>query len=122
MEATPHKPDGGAAIGPMSGLMDANRIAREKLINEMSGVISDADSWLKDAGTRGDEDIVAFKDKFEAKLQTAKMTLQKLDDNLVAKSRVAAKATDAYVKHNPWTVIALGAASGLAMGWVIGRK
>jgi ElaB/YqjD/DUF883 family membrane-anchored ribosome-binding protein len=122
MEATPHKPNGGGALQTMSGAKDANKFAREKLINEMNGIISEAENWLKDASELGGEDIVAVKEKFAATLQTTKMDLLKLDANLLTKTRLAAQATGAYVKQNPWTVIGIGAATGIALGWLIGRK
>ncbi|MFT5644038.1 MAG: ElaB/YqjD/DUF883 family membrane-anchored ribosome-binding protein [Janthinobacterium sp.] len=122
MDTTPNKHNGGGTFQPMSSLKDTNRIAREKLIKEMSGIISEAENWLKDAGTLGGEDILAVKDKFEATLKTTKMDLMKLDADLIAKTKMAAQAGATYVKQNPWTVIALGAGTGVALGWLIGRK
>ncbi len=122
MEATQQKSNDGTPFQTVSDAKNANKIAREKLINEMNGIISEAENWLKDASALGGEDIVAVKDKFAATLQTTKMDLLKLDADLITKTRLAAKATGAYVKHNPWTVIGVGAATGIALGWLIGRK
>ena len=122
MEATQQKSNDGTTFQTVSDAKNANKIAREKLIGEMNGIISEAESWLKDASALGGEDILAVKDKFAATLQTTKMDLLKLDANLLTKTRLAAKATGAYVKHNPWTVIGVGAAAGIALGWLVGRK
>jgi ElaB/YqjD/DUF883 family membrane-anchored ribosome-binding protein len=122
MAATQQKSNGSETFQTMSDAKDANRIAREKLISEMNGIISEAEGWLKDASALGGEDILAVKDKLAATLQTTKMDLLKLDANLITKTKLAAQATGAYVKHNPWTVIGVGAATGLAIGWLIGRK
>ena len=35
---------------------------------------------------------------------------------------VAAKATDEYVKDNPWKSVGLGAAVGVVIGMLIARK
>lgn len=122
MAATQQKSNGSETFQTMSDAKDANRIAREKLISEMNGIISEAEGWLKDASALGGEDILVVKDKLAATLQTTKMDLLKLDANLITKTKLAAQATGAYVKHNPWTVIGVGAATGLAIGWLIGRK
>lgn len=38
------------------------------------------------------------------------------------KARVAAKATDAYVKANPWKVLGVAAAAGLVAGFISRRR
>ena len=41
---------------------------------------------------------------------------------VVAKTKVAAKATDEFVHENPWRSIAIGATVGLLLGVAISRK
>jgi ElaB/YqjD/DUF883 family membrane-anchored ribosome-binding protein len=38
------------------------------------------------------------------------------------KTRVAGRATDAYVRANPWQVLAIGAFTGLMFGLLLGRS
>jgi ElaB/YqjD/DUF883 family membrane-anchored ribosome-binding protein len=38
------------------------------------------------------------------------------------KATLAAKATDAYVRDNPWKAVGLGAAIGVVIGLLIARK
>jgi len=40
----------------------------------------------------------------------------------VAKTRAAAKATDAYVHESPWTAVGIAAGVGLLVGVLIGRR
>lgn len=96
--------------------------AREKLMDDMKSVIQQAESWLSNVGARSGEDMRAVKEKFESTLDTAKTDLVKLQANMTARGKVAAQATDAYVKDNPWTSVGLGAAVGVMLGLLIGRK
>ena len=74
------------------------------------------------ATSRSGEEMRAVKEKFESTLDTAKTDLIKLQTNMTARSKVAAQAADTYVKDNPWTSVSLGAAIGVALGLLIGRK
>ena len=99
-----------------------NGDAREKLMDDMKSVINEAESWLSSATSRSGEEMRAVKEKFESTLDTAKTDLIKLQTNMTARSKVAAQAADTYVKDNPWTSVSLGAAIGVALGLLIGRK
>ena len=99
-----------------------NGDAREKLMDDMKIVINEAERWLGSASSRSGEEIRAVKEKFESTLDTAKTDLIKLQTNMTARSKVAAQAADTYVKDNPWTSVSLGAAIGVALGLLIGRK
>ena len=41
---------------------------------------------------------------------------------VVEKSKAAAKATDTYVKDNPWKAVGIGAAVGVVLGMLINRR
>lgn len=99
-----------------------NGDAREKLMDDMKNVINEAERWLGSASSRSSEEMRAVKEKFESTLDTAKTDLIKLQANMTARSKVAAQAADTYVKDNPWTSVSLGAAIGVALGLLIGRK
>ncbi|MES2742870.1 MAG: DUF883 family protein [Pseudomonadota bacterium] len=100
----------------------SNGEAREKLMNDMKTVINEAESWLGNASARAGEDLGAARERFQTTLQNAKTDLLRLEGNMVAKSRLAAQATDTYVKDNPWTAVGLGAAIGVVFGLLITRK
>ena len=38
------------------------------------------------------------------------------------KSKAAAKATDTYVKDNPWKAVGIGAVAGVILGLLINRR
>lgn len=109
--------DSGADLHAQSG-----HDAREKLMNDMKNVIHEAEDWLSHTGERSGEEMRAVKERFEDTLKTAKTDLLKVEANMLAKGRLAVQATDVYVKDHPWTSVGFGAAVGVALGLLLGRR
>lgn len=95
---------------------------RDQLVNDLKTVISDAESWLRNGGQLTGEELKAAKAKFEQTLSSAKTSLIAAEETVVERTKVAAKATDEYVKDHPWTSVGLGAAVGVVIGLLISRK
>lgn len=109
--------------GAMSDSQAANMAARDKLLNELKHAIDEAETWLKDAKTqKGAEYRTEIRDRFADTLRTAKTDLLKLEDSMLARTRIAAQTADVYVHDNPWKAVGLGAALGVIAGMLIGRK
>ena len=96
--------------------------ARDKLLDDLRTVVSDAEQWLRQGSHLTGEELLAAKDKFERTLRIAKDDIIKFEEALVAKTKEAAKATDEYVHENPWTSVGIGAAAGLVVGLLIARR
>ena len=96
--------------------------AREQLMSDLKSVISDAEQWLRNGSQMTGEELAAAKAKFERTLVSAKADLIRLEEAVVERTKVAAKATDEYVHENPWKAVGIGAAVGLALGVLIARR
>lgn len=94
--------------------------ARDQLLADLKTVIQDAEAWLRHGGQLTGDELKAAKEKFERTLGAAKEGLVNLE--VVEKTKVAARATDDYVKENPWKAVGLGAAVGVVLGMLIARK
>ena len=94
--------------------------ARDQLMADLKTVILDAEAWLRHGGSLTGEQLEAAKAKFETAITTAKEGLANLE--VIEKSKAAAKATDTYVKDNPWKAVGVGAAVGVVVGLLIGRR
>jgi ElaB/YqjD/DUF883 family membrane-anchored ribosome-binding protein len=97
-------------------------IATDKLVADLREVAADAEELLKlTAGQAGDR-IAELRSSLGAKLVQARSDLGRLEHELLARGRDAARATDQYVHDNPWK--AIGASAGLAflLGLLVGRK
>ena len=95
---------------------------RDKLLDDLKTVVSDAEQWLRQGSHLSGEEFLAAKDKFERTLRIAKDDLVKLEETVVEKTKQAAKATDEYVHENPWKSVGLGVAIGVVVGMLISRK
>ena len=99
-----------------------SRAARDQLMDDLRTVIADAEVWLRQSGNAAGEEFQAAKARFERTLQNAKADLAVLEERAVEKAKEAAKATDTYVRENPWKAVGLGAAIGVVIGMLIARK
>lgn len=112
---------GSSGDGMMRNQAGANQ-DRERLMNDLKSAIGDAEQWLSHIGQQGASELGQVSSKFDDTLRTARTDLLKLEDSMVARGKLAAQATDVYVKDNPWTSVGVGAAIGLALGFLIARK
>lgn len=94
--------------------------ARDQLLADLKTVIQDAEAWLRHGSSLTGEQFEAAKAKFETAIATAKEGLVNLE--VIEKSKAAAKATDVYVKENPWKAVGIGAAVGVVLGMLINRR
>jgi len=97
-------------------------ITKEQLIDDFKVVAADVEALLKATADQGGETFANLRSKAEQSLATAKSKMADAQENLVEKSKVAAKATDEYVHENPWKSIGFSAAVGLVIGLLIGRR
>jgi len=96
--------------------------SREALVNDFADVLNEADTLLKQAAKESGEKASDLRAQVEARLRTAKLKLQDLQDDAVDRARAAARATDEYVHDNPWQAIGIGAAIGFLVGLVVSRR
>jgi ElaB/YqjD/DUF883 family membrane-anchored ribosome-binding protein len=96
--------------------------SREALVKDFADVLTEADALLKQAAKESGDKATDLRAQVEAKLRSAKIKLQDLQDDAVDRARVAARVTDEYVHDNPWQAIGIGAAIGFLFGLVLGRR
>jgi ElaB/YqjD/DUF883 family membrane-anchored ribosome-binding protein len=95
---------------------------RQKLVEEFSAVLTEAEGLLKAAATETGEKARDLRSQVEAKLLSAKLRLQELEGQAVESAKAAAHATDEYVHEHPWQAIGIAAALGLVAGLLINRR
>ncbi|SDA83206.1 MULTISPECIES: DUF883 family protein [unclassified Janthinobacterium] len=99
-------------------LADADK-ARDKLVGDLKNVINEAEGWLDGAKDQTGDNIKAVKERFIATVETAKKDLIKLEEDLLDRTKKAAKATDEYVQDNPWKAVGAGAVVGVLFGLLL---
>lgn len=68
------------------------------------------------------KELEEMTDEIQAGIASGKYTLQDLQRLLARKTRVAADATDEFVRDNPWAALGIAAALGCIVGALINRK
>ena len=96
--------------------------SRDALVKDFTDVLSEAETLLKQAGKESGERASDLRSQVEAKLSSAKMRLQDLQDDAIDRAKAAARVTDDYVRDNPWQAIGVAAAIGFLVGLVVSRR
>ncbi len=115
-------------MNPIETVLEKNmekmnvEFGKDQLINDFKVVVADAEALLKATANQGGEKLGEIRARAEESLRTVKASMAEMQDQLIEKSRAAAKATDAYVHENPWNAIGAAAGIGLLIGWLAGRR
>lgn len=96
--------------------------AQEQRIADIKTIIADAEEVLAATADQAGEKVASLRARVQARLQDAKVRLAHAEEMLVAKTKAAAKATDAYVHESPWAAVGIAAGVGFLVGVVIGRR
>ena len=100
----------------------ADQFNKDHLINEFKVVVADAEALLKATANTGGEKLAEIRAKTQDSLGIAKAKILDAQNDVLAKSKAAAKVTDVYVHENPWRSIGLAAGVGAVVGLLIGRR
>ena len=101
---------------------DATEVTKEKLISDFKVVVADAEALLKASAGQGGEALAAVRARVESSLAAAKSKMIEAEEELLAKTKAAAKATDEYVHDHPWHAVGIAAGVGVVIGMLIGRR
>lgn len=101
---------------------DVDVVTREKLVADLKVVIADAEELLRATANVAGEKIAAIREKTEENLRAAKVRLGQAEAALVERTKAAAKATDDYVRANPWRAVGIAAGAGFIIGLLVGRR
>ena len=102
--------------------MAAEQVSKEKLMEDLRVVVSDAEELLKATASQTGDRISAARAKASESLQVAKARLAEAQATVVEKVKVVAKSTDDYVHEKPWQSVGIAAAVGLVIGALISRR
>jgi ElaB/YqjD/DUF883 family membrane-anchored ribosome-binding protein len=94
---------------------------KDKLIDDIKSVVADAQDLLKQAKSSSMEGYSAVRTELEDRLADSIVRLQEVQEELKARARNAARATDTYVHDNPWKSMGYVALAGLVVGFLINR-
>jgi ElaB/YqjD/DUF883 family membrane-anchored ribosome-binding protein len=97
-------------------------VSKQKLMDDLSAVVNDAEELLKASANQTGERITAARARAEESLKAAKTRLAVTQEALTQRAKLAAKEADAYVHENPWKAAGVAAAAGILIGALIARR
>ena len=98
--------------------MHENDVTAEKLAADLRLVISDAEALLRATVGQAGETAAAARAKMHESLESAKLKLGPLGEEVAEKARAA----DDYVRANPWQAVGIAVLAGIALGLLISRR
>jgi ElaB/YqjD/DUF883 family membrane-anchored ribosome-binding protein len=103
-------------------MREVTAMQRDKLMNDVRAVMSDAEELLSLASVDATEGARVLKDRLRQNLSKARGSLADLQAVAGEKAKVAGRAADDYVHRNPWRAVGIGAGVGLVVGLLVGRR
>ena len=92
------------------------------LVSDLRIVIGDAEELLKATAQSAGETVAAARAKVQMSMNGAKKRLTEAGAVTVDQAKVAARATDEFVREHPWQAVGIGAAIGVILGMLASRR
>lgn len=97
-------------------------ISKEKLMQDLRGVVADAEELLRATAGQTGEKISAVRERIQENLAATKERLAATEKAVLDTAIQAGKAADEYVHENPWGAVGIAAGVGLVLGMLISRS
>ena len=101
---------------------EGEQLATDKLASDLRALAADMEQLLRAASSQTGRRVEQARARAEASLAAAGASVARLQDMALTKTRAVGRATDGYVRANPWQVIAACVAAGLVLGFLAGHS
>jgi ElaB/YqjD/DUF883 family membrane-anchored ribosome-binding protein len=99
----------------------SEQVTGDKLMADLRLVASDMEQLLKATASHTGQHVAQARARAVESLQACKARVADLQVAALAKTRAAGRATDDYVRANPWQTLAIGTVAGLMLGTLLAR-
>jgi len=99
-----------------------NTVTKDKLAQDLKIVVADLEEMLRATASQAGEKAAAWREKAQETVQRWKVKLAEAEDDLIDKSKQAARVTDEYVHDHPWRAVGIAAGVGFVIGLLVGRR
>ena len=97
-------------------------ITKDKLVQDLRTVMSDAEELLRATANQAGEKVSAARERIQDSMHRAKVKLADAEAVVLDKTKQAARAADEYVHENPWKAVGIAAGVGFLLGLLINRR
>ena len=94
----------------------------EKIVQDLRTLVADTEALLAATAGQAGEKVAELRAQAETAIRRARARLSDLEDEFATKVRESARATDEYVRANPWRAVGIAAGAGLLVGLLLGWR
>jgi len=122
MQISSNKPQVGTN-GPGADLViNSGDVTPSRVSTEFHNFVDDVEDLITQTTSVTGAELVRVKAKLSARVAAAKESLQTIGTDVALQARKAATVTNKYVHEQPWQAVGIGAAAGVLLGFVLGRR
>jgi len=101
---------------------DMAQVTKDKLVADFKLVVADAEELLRLTANQAGDKVSEIRTRAQDHLVSAKAKLADAEAALRDNAKAMARATDDYVRDNPWQSVGIAAGFGFLLGLIIGRR
>jgi ElaB/YqjD/DUF883 family membrane-anchored ribosome-binding protein len=102
-----------------SSLLAAADVLPSRVSREFKNFVADIEDLIADTTSLTGEDLMRVKEKINARVAAAKISIEEMGGVIVKRARQTAAVTDNYVHEQPWKAVGIGAGVGLLLGFAL---
>jgi ElaB/YqjD/DUF883 family membrane-anchored ribosome-binding protein len=102
--------------------MERMDMGNGQIVQDLKAVVSDAEALMHATAGDASERAVKARARAEESLRNARTRIIDLEQQMMARAKAAAQATDDYVHENPWPSIGIAAGVAFVAGLLVGRR
>ena len=112
----------GHSAGSTSTKNPAARAAPSGITREFQNFVADMEDLIKASTSLTGDDFARAKANLSARVAAARAFVEEMPGTISDRARNTVKVADDYVREQPWQTIGIGAAVGLFIGFLLGRR
>ena len=101
---------------------DMTGVTKDKLVADFRLVVADAEELLRLTANQAGDKATELRARVQDHLVTAKQKLADAELAVRDNAKAMARATDDYVRDNPWRAVGVAAGVGFFVGLLISRR